>query len=89
MSCSSFPELPTLIKISPSNIWLEKVSEETSWRPYGVSSVGVLILLLIFFEKLTLVFPAVGKNGTLLLLHETGKIITHFKLNEDTLKLGM
>ena len=41
LSCSSFPELPTLIKVSPSDILLDELAKETTWRPYGVAAVGL------------------------------------------------
>ena len=37
---STFPELPTLIKVQPGSISLERVTKEEEWRPYGVSAVG-------------------------------------------------
>ena len=37
---STIPELPTLIKVQPRCISLERITKEEEWRPYGVSAVG-------------------------------------------------
>ena len=58
LSCSSFPELPTLIKVSPSDILLDELAKETTWRPYGVAAVGLYYYKCLAVFKLPSSVPA-------------------------------
>ena len=68
LSCSSFPELPTLIKVSPSDILLDELAKETTWRPYGVAAVGLYYYKCLAVFKLPSSVPA-GSSPLLSLLN--------------------
>ena len=89
LSCSSFPELPTLIKVSPSNILLDELAEETSWRPYGVAAVGMYYLILGSI-KIINNFPllATAETGEIYVQHQKGNVMSYMFYDEEASNLG-
>ena len=69
---------------------LDKLAEETSWRPYGVAAVGMHYLVFSNFQIIDN-FPllAAAESGEIYVQHQKGDVMSYLFYDEETSKLGI
>ena len=83
LSSCSFPELPTLIKVSPSNISLEKLTQTFPTNSYTVAAVGKCYNTLVLFELMVVIFIFATETGEIFVQHKNSNKMSCYAAKDD------